>query len=563
MLKRVDKVPPELRNLIIERAEGNPYYMEELIKTLIDDGVIIKGDDEWTIEMERLNPDRVPGTLVGVLQSRLDSFPAGQRALMQRASVVGRIFWESAVAQLSEKEGTTAGAVASMLNDLRRREMVFKREESAFEGTAEYGFRHAILQDVVYDTIVPRQRREYHKQVADWLIEAGKDRLDEYNLLIAEHYERAEEKVLASEYTARAAQVAGIRGTLDESIKVASRALALLEGVDAPRPRMQLQLQLGQQYGFKGNFDAAIAQFESALAGARELGDRSAEAQILGELGRVVGTWQQKHEDGRKYLDEAMEIAVELDDNPNQMFLLRQLGNLGFQNGDFEEALDYLKQSLEVARKLKDDESVANALNSMGLTAWAPEDFEQALEWLQEAMELSEKRADRTQMPMIIGNTSHTENELGNFDEAQRHAERCIKLAREVGSDPQLTGGLAALSNVLARQGDYEGARRPMSERLQLEVSLDDQGSQAFTVAEYGRLLALEGSPEKGLPYIGLAQVNPQAEKFSRSYFARLAEESRGDLSDDEVVVALERGANLYLKEVVDETLAELEVGAD
>ncbi len=559
MLKRVDKVPNELRDLIIDRAEGNPFYMEELIKTLIDDGVIIKGDDQWGIEMERLNPDRVPGSLVGVLQSRLDSFPPGQRTLMQRASVIGRIFWESAVAYLSDKEGTTPGAVKSMLNDLRKREMVFKREESAFEGSAEYGFRHAILRDVVYDTIVPGQRREYHKQVAEWLIDAGRDRLDEYNLLIAEHYERAEEKALAAEYTARAARVAGDRGTLEESISVAVRALEMLEGVDAPGQRMQLELQLGQQYGFKGNFDAAAAQFESALATARMLGDRSAETQLLGELGRVKGTWQGDYEAGQKYLDEAMEIAIELDDKPNQMFLLRQLGNFGFGKGDFEESLGYLKQSLEVARDLKDNESIANALNSMGLVAWALDDFEQALEWFLEALELAEKRGDRTQMAMVSGNTSHTHNEIGNYEEALGYGQRSLKLAREVGSEPQMTGGLAAVSNALVRKGDLVGARKPLLERLSLEVALENEGGIAFSMAEFGRIVALEGDPERGLQYIGLAQINPQAGPFGRNYFGRLVVESRGELSDQKVEAALKSGAKLNLSEVVEEALAELQ----
>jgi predicted ATPase/class 3 adenylate cyclase len=553
MLKKVDKVPNDLRDLIIDRAEGNPFYMEELIKTLIEDGVIIKGDGEWRIEMERLNPDRVPGTLVGVLQSRLDSFPAGQRSLMQRASVVGRIFWESAVAHLSAAEGVTSGTVTSMLNDLRRREMVFKREESAFDGTAEYGFRHAILRDVVYETIVPRQRREYHKQVAEWLIEAGKDRLDEYNLPIAEHYERAEEKAKASEYTARAAEVAGARGTLDESITVATRALALLEGVDAPEQRMKLQLQLGTAYGFKGAYNAAIAQFEPGLAAARELGDRHSEAQALGELGRVVGTWQNDYEAGQKYLDAAMEIAIELDDKPNQMFLVRQLGNLGFGQGQFEEAQAYLKQSVEIAREIDDEHAQAAALNSLGNVAWALDDFDQSLEWLLEGIEIVERLGDRGTTAMLSDNIAHTQNELGNYKEAERRAKRGIQMAREVGSDPLVAGGLTGLSNAKVLQGDLEEGLKLLEERLEMQIALENEGGISGAVAEYGRILALQGDPVKGLEYIGLGRTHPHIEAFGRNYFGRMAEQSRGDLSDEEVEAALARGAEMDLDEVVAE----------
>ena len=546
MLKRVDKVPTDLRNLIIDRAEGNPFYMEELIKTLIDDGVIIKGDGEWTVEMDRLNPDRVPGTLVGVLQSRLDSFPAGQRSLMQRASVVGRIFWESAVAHLSEKEGTIAGAVASMLNDLRRREMVFKREESAFEGTAEYGFRHAILRDVVYDTIVPRQRREYHKQVAEWLIEAGKDRLDEYNLLIAEHYERAEEKVLASEYTARAAQVASVRGTIDESIKVASRALAL-------------QFVLGGQYGIKGNYDAALAQFEPALATARELGDRAAEAQALAELGRVKGTWQQEYEPGQKYLDEAMVIAIELDDNLRLMFILRQLGNFGFGTGELEQSPEYLEQSLALAEELGDQESQANALNSLGLTGTSLGQYEEAKEWFARGLAIAEEQGDRTITAMIIGNAGFTAMLLGDFEASKSAALRAAQMAREVGSDYLLSGALTGVARSMIREGNPEDAVELLDESLRIAGAMEADAFQAYTLAEYARIRAIEGEAEKGLEWIGLAKSYPGNEYWPRLYFERVTDEIRGDLTDKQVEAAFVRGSDLDLKVVVAELLGDVE----
>jgi predicted ATPase len=217
---------------------------------------------------------------------------------MQRASVVGRIFWESAVAHMSEKDGTTAGAVASMLNDLRRREMVFKREESAFEGTAEYGFRHAILRDVVYETIVPRQRREYHKQVAEWLIDAGKDRLDEYNMLIAEHYERADENSEAAKFLSQSATAYFALGSGRDASKVLLKALKMLEGTDYTAQRADIQVQLGTVYAIQGQYQNARAQLEPALEQARQIGDRRVQALALAELARTVGMWQADYEAG-------------------------------------------------------------------------------------------------------------------------------------------------------------------------------------------------------------------------------------------------------------------------
>ena len=93
ILQKARDIPTELRDLIVEGAEGNPFYVEELIKMLIEDGVIVQGGDNWRVEPERLVGVHVPPTLTGLLQARLDSLPLEEKMLLQRAAVVGRLFW--------------------------------------------------------------------------------------------------------------------------------------------------------------------------------------------------------------------------------------------------------------------------------------------------------------------------------------------------------------------------------------------------------------------------------------------------------------------------------------
>ena len=176
LLKKMDEVPSELRDMIVERADGNPFYIEELIKAFIDDSVILKGEESWSVDRSRLSSVRVPPTLTGVLQSRLDSLPLPLQQLLQRVAVVGRMFWQAAALHLSRPEGLDGDEVHLMLEDLRRREMILRREESSFAGTVEYVFRHAILRDVTYETLVPRQRRSLHKLTAEWLQDMGGER---------------------------------------------------------------------------------------------------------------------------------------------------------------------------------------------------------------------------------------------------------------------------------------------------------------------------------------------------------------------------------------------------
>ena len=136
ILQKAEGVPHELRDLIVEGAEGNPFYVEELIKMLIEDGVIVHGEDHWRVELERLAEVHVPPTLTGVLQARLDSLPPEEKTLLQRAAVVGRLFWDAAVVELEAKEGSGLDEeeIASLLEAVRDRELIFRRERSPLPG---------------------------------------------------------------------------------------------------------------------------------------------------------------------------------------------------------------------------------------------------------------------------------------------------------------------------------------------------------------------------------------------------------------------------------------------
>src|SRR5262249_35808143 len=125
----------------------NPFYIEELIKMLIDQKIIETHREIWQIDEKSLGQLSIPPTLTGVLQARLDGLNAAERAVLQCASVVGREFWDTAVASF----GLEAN-VPEVLDSLRRKELIYRHETSTFEGANRYIFKHALLADVTYNT---------------------------------------------------------------------------------------------------------------------------------------------------------------------------------------------------------------------------------------------------------------------------------------------------------------------------------------------------------------------------------------------------------------------------
>ena len=196
ILRLVDPLPQALLDLVSSRAEGNPFYAEELVKMLIDDGVIVTDGAVWHAAPEGLLDLKVPDTLTGVIQARLDSLAPAEKQTVQQASVIGRIFWDRALDALPGK-----GHLA--LPALQAKEFISPHRDSAFAGVRAYIFKHALIRDVIYETVLLRLRHEYHALIAQWLEQNAGDRLGEFSGLIAEHYTLAEEYDLASVYWQR------------------------------------------------------------------------------------------------------------------------------------------------------------------------------------------------------------------------------------------------------------------------------------------------------------------------------------------------------------------------
>ena len=298
----MDQVPDALRDLIVAGAEGNPFFIEELIKMLVEDGVIVKGEHQWHVAPGRLAGARVPPTLTGILQARVDRLPLEERTVLQQASVVGRLFWDRAVARINESaaDGIERAAIQDNLAALRGREMVFQRETSAFAGAQEYLFKHVLLREVTYESLLKRLRRVYHGLVADWLLEQSGERVEEYTALIAEHLALAGRTEEAVDYLLQAGDRARALYAHQEAIRAYERALALLtdQAADpdaaglAQERAARTQMKLGLTYDSAFDFRRARQAYEAGFA----LWQRSSQRAATGSLPpaphalRVAGT---------------------------------------------------------------------------------------------------------------------------------------------------------------------------------------------------------------------------------------------------------------------------------
>jgi tetratricopeptide (TPR) repeat protein len=549
LLKKVPEVPTALRDLVVDRADGNPFYIEELIKALIDDRVIVKGEETWSVDGTRLSTVRVPATLTGVLQSRLDTLPAPLQQLLQRASVVGRIFWDAAVVCLGqETAGLRPGEVGAMLEELRDREMILQREESGFAGTVEYVFRHAILRDVTYETVVPRQRRTFHRLVGDWLIEVGGERAGEHTLLVAEHYSRAEETALAAEQLRVAGERALNLAAFDEAATLFQRAREMLAAPEHTGARLRIDLLRADIEGRRGIYAKALDILKPALEEAKQVGDDSLQSSVLAQLGRIA-MWQHDAPTSERYLRDALAIARRRDDKPALIFTLRQLGNLGYRTSSAD-SRRCLEESVELAREIGDRIGEASGLNSLGNLFGFEDDFAQAAACYSRAKEIVHALGDRYSESMASTNLGFVLKELGDLAAAEQESKRALAQTRDIGALQLVAAAELNLGDVCLRTGrNAEGWKYLLAAA---RTARDVDEPIQYLPLLLGILKIRGGDRATGLAWIGFARAHEtEYQKEVSRDLKRHRDEIRGDLSEEAVEAAMRAGEGLTLEDIL------------
>ena len=559
ILQRVPTVPDDLVDLIVDGAEGNPFYIEELTKMLIEEGVIVRGDERWSVELSRLKGLRVPPTLTGVLQARLDSLPLPAREVLQRAAVIGRVFWDSAVVALSAEELRTVelGQVAPLLAAAREREFVFRRERSSFAGSQEYIFKHVILHDVTYESVLRKTRRAYHKRAAQWLEANAGERVDEYAGWIAEHYERSGEGSLAARWLQRLAEAAIQSGAGRDGIAAAERALALLPEGEKPA-RATLLAAMGEGHVRQGNYASARKKLNAGLALAQEAGDCSTAARATSGLSWLAygeGDFAEAQALGTS----ALALARRAADPAEEARALLRLGvgtQLHFP--DPELSRRYLEESLALFRQLGDDHQVAMCLNNLGEIPRAQNDYAAAARYYQESLEVRRRTGDRFGMAVTLFNLGEVAAGQGDPQASARYHQQGLDMAEDSGAQALHAVCLGGLGYAAVTTGDLGVAESHLRPALAEASAIRDRPVMLYAVVGLAALAAQRGERVRAAEWLGLALAHPSSETDVQQRAQQLLSGLRAALPAPNLEAAMARGAKLELEQVVGEILQEM-----
>jgi class 3 adenylate cyclase/tetratricopeptide (TPR) repeat protein len=491
-----------VRERITDAAEGNPLYVEEMLRMLIDDGTLERTNGHWSARGD-LSRIAVPPTITALLSARLDQLEAGERAVIQRAAVVGKVFWWGAVAELSPEDERPH--VGPRLQALLRKELV-RPDRSAFAGEDSFRFSHILVRDAAYESLPKRARSELHERFAAWLQERARARAAEFEEILGYHLEQAsryraelgpaDERALglaerASALLASAGRRALARWDISAAVNLLSRAVDLLPAGDPQRPAALVDL------------GAAMARTD--LRRAHDvLGEAAAEARAAGEprlevrasLRRIpVRILLDPDADQLGSLREAegyVERFEEWEDEPGLAEARSIVGTIRFWQGRVTLGMEQLRLAVEHARRAGDRRQEAESIKWLGLgIVEGPTPVEEGLRQLDELSR--DASPDLRIEPFLDRDRSVLEAMRGRFEEARRLVGRSKQRSREVGDRVAMVSALRHAGAVEMLAGDWAAAEAELREACELCEEIDDLGHLSSIAPDLGEALYRQG----------------------------------------------------------------------
>ena len=334
-----------LKRLIIEKTQGNPFFIEEIVRALVEQGVLIRnGATRLTKPLTEIH---VPPTVHGILASRIDALSASEKGLLQTVAVIGRDFPLNLVKHMTTSPDDQ---LEPMLKNLQAGEFIYERPEL---GEAEYTFKHALTQEVAYNSVLIERRRLLHERTGEAIEALFKDRIDDHLAELAHHYSRSANTRKAVEYLFRAGSQAAARSAYSEAITRLSSALDFLKHLpdDAERARQELSVQsvLGLSLAIAKGF--AAAELEPVYARARELCSKVRDPALtfrLLQLQWLRRYWKMELHDALELADELLATAEEVKDPAMLLTSNYACGTTLFFLGELVSAKEHLEKALAV-----------------------------------------------------------------------------------------------------------------------------------------------------------------------------------------------------------------------
>ncbi|MCE7737087.1 MAG: AAA family ATPase [Candidatus Heimdallarchaeota archaeon] len=448
-LLEIEGLGEEIVNLIFEKSDGNPLFIEEVVGTLVDQELIQFGNSGWQVSSDFTNLS-IPDTLSGVLTARLDGLDDESKRISRIASVIGREF------RLDILEDIYEGniSVVDALFKLQQREMVIEKSKKPYQ---IFYFKHSMTHEIAYNSLLLKRRRELHSKIAQCL-----ERRDQDNVLeISRHFYEAQEYQNALPYLIKAASQASKAYSNQEAISLFTTAKEIRSELTSIHDTKQLYTGLGKTYMLIGEVDKAVAVYDELLGLAKEANDHDCQVTALNQLGYLTALFIGDIHNSLTYLDESEELAksYSIDFGLAENLMIRC--NIDTATAQFDDATEHLSEAALIGERLEEANTQLYGMTHMANTFVYMANFEDAYNQAVKTIERARELGDKTYLTELLTFSFPFVLLLkGDLIEAGNIAAEGLELADEIGTPANQLHGNMTLAEIAILTGNYEKAIR-------------------------------------------------------------------------------------------------------
>ncbi len=498
-LLKTQTIPSDLKRFVQSKAEGNPFYLEELVNSLIESEKLIRDDGHWRITKPISEAD-VSASIHGLVSGRLDRLDKETKRILQEASVIGRSFLYDILLKITElKEFIDSG-----LSTLERLDLIRAR---TLHPDLEYIFKHPLTQEIVYNGLLKKDRREIHEQIARVMEAVFQNRLPEFYETLAFHFRLGRSTLKAVDYLVRSGEKSLGRYSVEESHQYFKEAFDLLSNKpDRAKDENALLIELLIKWSLVYYYRGAFREQVSLLSEHRELAESLEDRARLGMFYAWYGWslfFRGKSKDSYEYLLKALEMGEETNDRQLIAYACTWLSWTCADLGALEEAILYGERAQEISKQIPFDQYLFfKSLGGIGFASYHKGEKKRAMEAGKVLLDYGQRHSNIRSMVMGHLGIGLGRGMDGNFSSAIE----AFKEGAQTAQDPfycQFSG--YCIGAGYFQNGQFQDAKETLEQVASYSRDLGCELLGVPTQAMLGLLSIIKGQMGQGLNMIEAA----------------------------------------------------------
>jgi len=469
----IKDVPAKFVSKLYGESEGNPFFVEEVMRSLMDEGIILRHGHIWDAGVD-LSTVRIPNTIKDVISNRIARLDETEKKILKYAAVAGDHYTFDI---LREVTGIDDEALLDSIDKLMEADIIQEVPNAQEE---EYRFDHKLIRSVIYDSMSKSRVRLMHKSVGEVIERVYPNNLDIWAFDLARHFSLGKQSQKNYHYSMMAGDKAFQALAFDRAVEYyvsALRTIDLLpasENFNKDSEKLRVSMMAGNLYFGLGLWNTATRYYEIALKAAKSYGDEKAEIKaliLLGHSKRSFGNYQEAEMDFEK----AFESAQNTNDVQSLGEIQRGLGYVHWRKGENDEAIEHFNQGISFSMKAGDMSSMSKTFIELGnvYNHWGQ--HEKAIEYYVKSIGELEKLNDYSELARAYNNIGDTYLQMNQWVKAIESFDKCREAAEKIGNKNMVAWAMFNSSEALAYTGQLDKAESYCMNALNICETQDDK----------------------------------------------------------------------------------------